>query len=313
MNLLIAVWVAPQEPYPELFANGPQQTWLRDLPPGVQAISVGGKKLSKGRRTFSDFRDQLRFAGPKESKVGTVDYDSFPQIVFRATLLKLHHNDHEKLLGFSKRVLQKILLATEMLITCYEQNVTSWRKNRIRSNFEFNDGHLTFDRAASISNSSALMLDFLNWFIKQTNFDGVLVTSTGAYVRPGVLLSFSEGLDPNIDMAISSAIPDSENSVISGFAIYFTKKGATAILRTSGLDHSLLNDVALSDWVRKYECRLTELPVLWPTNPDFTHYSKSGLSKSDFAVLRCTNHWDRGSETQLMHQFHSQLHNSPGI
>lgn len=311
MKLLIAVWVAPQEPYPELYAKGPQKTWMLDLPPDINVIAMSGKKRSNVRKIFSDLNDQLRFAGPGKNDVGTVDYASFPQKSFKVIMRKVDTGNAGIVSAASNRIARGLIKVARLAIAGWGHSITSWRKNRLRKNFVFRDNHLSFDRAATMSNITALTLDFLNWFLKQTDFAGVLITTTGAYVRVDALQNFVKNLNDDVDMATSSALSGEEEFFISGFAVYITRKGAKTILESGGFDHSLLVDVALTKWVKQNDCELVRLPVLWQTNPEFEHYLGPELSKSGFAVIRCTDHWDRSSEARLMHRLHSNLH-SPG-
>jgi len=311
VKLLIAVLVAPQEPYPELYANGPQKTWMLDLPPDVKVTAVSGKKLSNVRKIFSDLSEQLRFAGPGKNDVGTVDYASFPQKSLQVILRKVHAGNAGIASAASNGVALVLIRVAKLAIAGWGQSIASWRKNRLRKNFVFRDNHLSFDRAATLSNGTAMTLDFLNWFLKQTDFAGVLITTTGAYVRVDALQSFVKNLNDDVDMATSSALSGEEEFFISGFVIYLTRKGARTILNSGGFDHSLLSDVALTKWVKQNDCQLVRLPVLWQTNPEFERYIGTELSKSGFAVIRCTDHWDRSSETRLMHRLHSNLR-SPG-
>jgi len=310
VKLLIAVWVAPQEPYPELYANGPRKTWMLDLPPDVKVIAVSGKKLSKVRKIFSDLNDQLRFAGPGKNDVGTVDYASFPQKSLQVILRKVHAGNVGIASAASNRVLRGLIRVASLAIAGWGQSIASWRKNRLRRNFVFRDNHLLFDRPATMANLTVITLDFLNWFLKQTDFAGVLFTTTGAYVRADALQSFVKNLNDDVDMATSSALSGEEEFFISGFAVYITRKGARKILESGGFDHSLLNDVALTKWVKQNDCELVRLPVLWQTNPEFERYIGTELSRSGYAVVRCTDHWDRSSETRLMHRLHSNLHST---
>ena len=130
----------------------------------------------------------------------------------------------------------------------WESALASLIKNRRKAECSFFESRIMINRLNTISSTSALTLDVLNWFVEESDYDGVLITTTGAYVDLEAFRAFALSI-PDISV-IASAIPigAKRNSEMSGFGTYYSKKVARKILSECNLDHSLPNDTALSKW-----------------------------------------------------------------
>jgi len=307
MKLLVIVWVAPQDPYPQLYLLGASSTWMKGEIEGVDVISGSGNPLNSFRRIKVDLREQLRFSGSSTSKVGTVNYEGSLQRKFDQ-FIEYAHGPLERFSNkFTKLMAEVTLRLARQLSMYWERALPSLIKNRRRARCSFFENHIMINRLSTISNSSALTLDVLNWFVEESDYDGVLITTTGAYVDLGAFRAFASSI-PDISVIASARPPGAKRkSEMSGFGMYYSKKVARGILSDCNLDHSLPNDLALSKWAEANVMRIEEIPTEWDVASKINS-DRSAPDNTDRIVLyRCTQHWDRNLETDLMHQVHASM------
>jgi hypothetical protein len=311
--LLVLVSVAPSAPYPELFATGPQATWVRRPVPGVFVMTYSGLPVTSTRRQFVDVREMLRFPGAHPRNIGTIDNDSaairaYGHVVTLAAQAK--DADASALVRSLGTATQASLVLGHRAIALWERTVTSRRKNANTGRVSIDGFHLLSHRRTTISNSMSIQQDLFAYLAAGPPIGGVLMTTASAYVDLDRFRDWATGDGRDVFIAGANALSARADGLaplvfLSGFCQYFSWEAIRTVAQAKDLDHSGPNDQALTRWLLDRGIGWCDPGIVWSTT-DLESGRCPLCSDGSKFVVRCTSHGNREREREFMRQLDHQ-------
>lgn len=297
--------VAPFAPYPDLYACGPQLTWVKGLDEGAKVYSYSGERLSKRRRWISDLRDAIRFPGAAPQDIRTVDPTSPPLRAYATLRQRLKFDES---VGTEERG-QRTLLAQRFVVTLMRGTnlFCSWwamfEGRHLQQNSKFqvsHDGfHYLSPRPATMTNHIRIQRDVLHELLSDASIDAFVFCTASVYIYWKRMRNWIERQSDDLDFA-AVAVPDVGGRLYGGTVTYFSRRGAYSLVETDELDYGSLQDIAINDWLSSAGLTWSEIPVTRFESSSNHEFCPLCVSGEAVAVI-CTSHPHRYKESESMH------------
>jgi hypothetical protein len=305
-RLVIFVSVATDAPYPEIFNRGPNETWTRDGTDGVEIFSVSGYPPRAGQRFVSDFREALRYRDIDPLTLVSVRSESIPTRALRALYILRKNFVTENLKSRFPSTIATVLTETlGKAIRWYDRWVLGFFQYSLRREVRSSGPHLMVNRPSVLGAFLAIQLDLLAWLRReQTPTDALFVTAS-AYVDVSRFVEWVMTKEPTVFFGGSSPRVGCQeaSNFFSGFCQFISWEGMSRLLDGSGFRFDLSNDEALTLWLVQNGFSWEDPGIVWNTDE-----LESGLcplcSDSRASVVRCTQHFNRPREAELMRLLH---------
>lgn len=304
--LIIFVSVATEPPYPELYDCGPKATWIRDSEPDVQVYSVSGYPPRKGQRFLSDIREALRYRDIDPSRLVSVRPRSVQVRALRALYVTRKQGSGDfpssRLASRSATILTTLLVS---LVRWYDRWVLGFSRNGVRKEIKVTGRHLIANRPSVLGAFLAIQLDLLSWLRKEYGPADALFVTASAYVDVSRFVEWVKTKDPNVFFGGSTpkVSDSSDDPFLSGFCQFVSWEGISRLLHGTKFRFDLSNDEALTRWLVEHGYSWEDPGIVW--NTDQLDSGRCPLCLDRRAsVVRCTRHFDRSQEADLMRRLH---------
>ena len=213
-KLLVAVVHSLQEPWATIAREGQNETWLKNIPENVVVVHFHSTDNSHKVQHIDKFNEYLRWrAGGRISRV--------------------------------RNLLNKVvLLPLQKWVPKYSK---SWPKGlgQIRNVYRIH----CWDMYATLRWKR---LAVMKYFLQETNFDFLLMTSSSSYLRLQILLEKLSELNQEFVYA-GPVIGDSRSSFVSGAQTLLNRRSAAFIIENrSRIPVELLDDIGLGVFCSRF-------------------------------------------------------------
>ena len=223
-KLLVAVVHSLQEPWVTITREGQNETWLRNIPNNVDVVHFHSTDNSRKVKCIDKFNEYLRWrAGGRVSRV--------------------------------RNLLNKVLLRP------LRRWVPKYSKSSPKSFGQISNVYRVhcWDMYATLRWKR---LAVMRYFLHETNFEFLLITSSSSYLRPHILLGKLAELDQDFVYA-GPVIGDSRTRFVSGAQTLLNRKTATFIIENrSKIPVELLDDIGLGVFCSEFDIQPTPLSTL---------------------------------------------------
>ncbi len=304
--ILIFIWVAPIDPYPSLFASGPEVTWMRDTAPDVILCTLSGLPLSRRRQQLADLRELLRFTG---AQLGLLDSVSQGALLLRAygavAAAATPSTPASGRFGLvTARSAARLINFLSRTVALWERRALSPWKNRRRLRVSRTGNHFTVHNPSTLSNSLANQIALIKHLAMGEEVAGAVFVTASAYVDQQRLATWIRRHEDGLFIGGSNALADRGGMgrpFMSGFCQYFSWEAIRLLADAKDLDHSQLNDEALTAWLLSRGISWTDPGIVW-----FSEELDGGrcplCEDPTRCVVRCTSHGARHREAEFMRQ-----------
>lgn len=299
IELVLLVWVAPLQPYPRLFEDGPGATWFRDSVPGIRVLVLRGKTIPIQRRPWNAVRERLRQVGPFPVDAELAGGRTWP-VRATDTVLRVGFgstNIGARVLGTLIKLLARAYILLELAIAQIRQLTVGLPSVTLEGT------EVLVDRVQTLSNGQSIQMAAMKFVCDTMKPQAIVTMTTSTYVDQRRLLDWHRASRRrNVDFACMPLIHTGRR-LFSGACSYFSDKGAKRMLHAPLIYGGIPNDVAQTRWLRATSTTWEDMPVVALTEE--AEPVKCPLCEDpNLVAVRVTSHFNRPIEAARMRAMH---------
>ncbi len=151
------------------------------------------------------------------------------------------------------------------------------------------------------------LIGMINWFLKETNYEFMFITTTSSFINVKQLIKHLSGFKRDIPIYAGHLLGEFPEEFVTGAGQLINRKTAEIVVSNfRQYPHRMLNDVALGALLRKNGVNPIEIPWIWCKSVDeVLELSDENLSST--MHFRCKTSANPRTDSEIMSALHHRL------
>jgi hypothetical protein len=155
--------------------------------------------------------------------------------------------------------------------------------------------------------SGRRLIGLINWFVKETSYEFLFITTTSSFINVNQLCRHVSGFDRDVPIYAGHVLGESPEKFVTGAGQLINRKTAEIVVSNfRQYPHRMLNDVALGSLLLKNGVKPIEVPWTWCKSVDeVLELSEENLSLT--MHFRCKTSSNPRTDSEVMTALHQRL------
>ena len=146
-----------------------------------------------------------------------------------------------------------------LFVPWLNRNIPEWNELNTKDIHE-----IRIETVASYLFAGRRLIGTLNWFVKETDYEFIFLTTTSSFLNLGLLSKKIEQFNPSEYVYMGQLLGDKPKQFVSGAGQLLSRATAELVLRNfKKFPQEMLNDAALGSLLRELNIKPTDHPWLW--------------------------------------------------